>query len=501
MNEHPQAPSRPHSHGCGHAWPLAAAIVLLAGCPDDPPPQGLDPNDRLLDPASCEECHPTHYREWLGSMHAYAAEDPVFRAMNARGQRETNGELGDFCIRCHAPLAVELGLTTDGLDIDEIPQHLRGVTCFFCHTTEAVEGTHNNPLQLSGGRTMLGAIHDPVDNEAHASAYSALLDSATTESAALCGSCHDVVTPNEIHLERTYAEWQASFFSDVDPLSGGPAIYGQRCGTCHMGPAVEGPIADAPGVRADRLYHPHGMPAVDVALHDWPNAELGPQLRAEQLEGIAFQRKSALCTTICVSPRDGGGSDVDVYLHNEFAAHSWPSGAAQDRRAWLELRAFSGGTPMLELGVLDDAQPLATIADDPLLWQLRDWMRDAAGQEVHMFWEAEQVQSQVLPESEILSTMGDASTWRSRRYPITDAEVDRVTTRLRLRPLPLDTLDELVQSGDLDPAIRDQITTFDVAPTVLEWTPETADEFEGYGQCVSSSSVCGAPLIGAAPPS
>ena len=73
-------------------------------------------------------------------MHAYAAEDPVFLAMNARGQRETNGALGDFCVKCHAPLAVELGLTTDGLNLGEIPPHLAGVTCFFCHTVESVEG-------------------------------------------------------------------------------------------------------------------------------------------------------------------------------------------------------------------------------------------------------------------------------------------------------------------------------------------------------------------------
>ena len=134
----------------GRGVPLVlAGLGLVAGCNDDPKTKPLDPSERILDPKTCEECHPTHYREWLGSMHAYAGEDPVFRAMNERGQRETNGELGDFCVRCHAPLAVELGLTTDGLDLDEVPQHLRGITCFYCHTVDAVEGTHNNPLVLA----------------------------------------------------------------------------------------------------------------------------------------------------------------------------------------------------------------------------------------------------------------------------------------------------------------------------------------------------------------
>ena len=30
----------------------------------------------------------------------------VFLAMNERGQRETGGQLGPFCVNCHAPLAV-----------------------------------------------------------------------------------------------------------------------------------------------------------------------------------------------------------------------------------------------------------------------------------------------------------------------------------------------------------------------------------------------------------
>jgi len=482
-------------------WVIGVGVGLLAtsGCPHEEPPKGLRADDPLLDPKTCEECHPTHYREWLGSMHAYAGEDPVFIAMNARGQRETNGELGDFCIRCHAPMAVELGLTTDGLNIAELPQHLRGITCFFCHTTEAVEGTHNNPLMISGGSTMLGAIRDPVHTDAHASAYSPFQDSSTMESAELCGACHDIVTPADVHLERTYAEWRASFFSDVDPLSGDPEVYGLRCGSCHMGPAVDGPVADVPGVRADRRRHPHGNFAVDQALHDWPSAELGPQLQAEQLEGIEFQRKSALCATVCVDPRDGGGSNIDVYLHNEFSAHAWPSGAAQDRRAWLELQAFAGGNTAFEVGVVDEGTSVASL-EDSQLWQLRDYLYGADGEPVHMFWETTRVEGELLPASEVLSPTGDASTWRVRRFEVPDADVDRVTTRLRLRPVGLEVLDSLIESGDLDPIYRERMQTFDVAPTVLEWTPDTAEDFDGYGACVSSSNTCGAPLIGAAPP-
>ena len=43
----------------------------------------------LMDPAACKQCHMTEYADWSRSMHAYASEDPVFRAMNRRGQDET----------------------------------------------------------------------------------------------------------------------------------------------------------------------------------------------------------------------------------------------------------------------------------------------------------------------------------------------------------------------------------------------------------------------------
>ena len=56
-------------------------------------------------------------------MHAYAADDPVFVAMNKRGQRETNGELGTFCVKCHAPMAVANGTITEAnvanFDLDD----------------------------------------------------------------------------------------------------------------------------------------------------------------------------------------------------------------------------------------------------------------------------------------------------------------------------------------------------------------------------------------------
>ena len=151
----------------------------------------------------CASCHPTQVADWSRSMHAYASDDPVFIAMNQRGQRETNGALGNFCVKCHAPVAVHDGATTDGLNLATLPASQRGVTCFFCHSAESVDGTHNNPLTLATDGRMVGPISDPAPGAPHPSAYSALLDGYQTESAAACGTCHDIVNTNNVPLERT----------------------------------------------------------------------------------------------------------------------------------------------------------------------------------------------------------------------------------------------------------------------------------------------------------
>ena len=70
-----------------------------------------------MNPKNCATCHADHFKQWSGSMHAYASDDPVFVAMNARAQRESKGAVGSFCVGCHAPLAVRTGATTDGLNL------------------------------------------------------------------------------------------------------------------------------------------------------------------------------------------------------------------------------------------------------------------------------------------------------------------------------------------------------------------------------------------------
>ena len=426
------------------------ALLLVAACGSSSGPSLT--REELLVPETCMDCHPDHYREWSGSMHAYAADDPVFLAMNQRGQRETDGELGDFCVNCHAPMAVREGATTDGLDLDAVPQELKGVTCFFCHSVDAVEGDHNNPLRLADDLVLRGGIQDPVESGEHAADYSSLHDRDARESSDLCGACHDIVTPGGVHLERTFAEWKETIF--------GQDIPGQlSCSGCHM-TGREGVAADFDGVPLRRV-HEHTFAGVDVAVTEWPEKDA-------QLEAIARDLEPAILPGICVAP-DAGGVEVEASLDNVLVGHMWPSGAAQDRRAWVELTAYSGGDVVYQSGVVPDGDSVTEL-DDPDLWLLRDRTFDEAGDPAHMFWEVADVESELLLPA-VTTDPDDPRFYHAvthiYRIPVVP---DRITMQLHIQPIGLDVIDDLIASGDLAEEIRAEVPVFTLDGAALEWT-------------------------------
>jgi hypothetical protein len=433
-----------------HRVALLLLVPTLLACGKD-----LD-RDALMDPASCRECHPSQFEGWESSMHAYAVEDPVFQAMNRRGQRETNGELGTFCIGCHAPVAVMLGLTEDGLNMDEVPEKFHGITCYWCHQAADVERDHNNGIVLNEDGVLRGSIRDPIDTPAHKSAYSPLHDRNDPESSKLCGSCHDVVVEaHDFRLERTFEEWTATMYNKDDlgqPLS---------CGSCHM-PVVSGRAADVEGA-PERRVHRHEMPGVDVAITDWPGRALQRSLVEEDL-------RSVLSPEVCVE-NVGIGANVAVTFENIAAGHGFPTGATQDRRAWVQVRGFVGDQEVFSSGIVPEGTAVDSV-EDPQLWRIYDHIFDEDGNQTHMFWEAASRDGETLPAPATTNLLSpeyfDAHITREYFFP-TALPVDRVKARVFIRPIGLDVLDDLIDSGDLDAAFRAEIPTFELGGAVIEW--------------------------------
>jgi nitrate/TMAO reductase-like tetraheme cytochrome c subunit len=428
------------------------------------------------DPEKCKSCHPNQYREWASSMHAYAAKDPVFVAMNKRGQRETHGTLGNFCVNCHAPMAVRDDQTTDGLNLDELPPASKGVTCYFCHNTIGVDGDHNDMLRLANDVSMRGPISDARQPGVHRSEYSVLLDESSSESSTMCGGCHDIVTPAGVHLERTFEEYQQSIYAK------GTGVL--TCASCHMDAIANQPVADDPPshVPGNRTYHQHLWPGVDVALTDFPDREA--------------QRRAVECnlaggtTTFQLAPNPQGTFDVVLETN---AGHRQPSGAAQDRRMWFEFKAFDVDGKLLpqSSGVIADGEledkPQSDPKRDSQLWLFRDRIFGQDGQPVHMFWDAApsaqfpdgyDTKPSLLP-TPMSSDPTQHSVQKTYRFPLPGngpGATARVVGHLRMRPMGVDVLQDLVDSGDLDPAAVAQMPTFTLAGTEVEW--KVADGYD-----------------------
>ena len=422
------------------------------------------PVEELMQPEACMECHPKHVREWSGSMHAYASDDPVFLAMNRRGQEETNGELGDFCVQCHAPMAHRLGLTTDGLNLADVPRWAKGVTCYFCHNAVEVEGEHNNPIRLAMDQTMRGGLADPVTSPAHFSAYSPLIDADRPESSPMCGSCHDIVTPAGVHLERTFSEWKETIFAQPDPR------LQLSCSQCHMiastDTVAEGPGLDVPLRPFGRREHTFA--GLDMALTPWPEQDSQRAAIERDLRGVLLPR-------LCVLPVDGGR--IDYRLDNIGAGHMFPSGATADRRVWAEVIAYDAADQIIfQSGLLPpgdllrDPESLA----DPNLWTIGTVSKDADGQPTELFWRVATLDHPgTLLKPAVTTDPQDPRFYhaveRSFRIPGLLPQVRRVTARVLVRPLAMHLLEDLAASGHLTVDYRAMVPTFVPAGSVLEW--------------------------------
>jgi hypothetical protein len=461
---------------------LAAVMSCLVACDREakPAPEPVATVERaplparksvadLQDPDTCRDCHPKQYREWSSSMHAYASIDPVFLAMNKRGQRETQGEMGKFCVQCHAPMAVRNGLTTDGLNLSDVPKAQQGVTCYFCHNAIGSGPEHFNAnVQLANDDVMRGSIRDAIDPGVHGVAYSEAHDSRKVAASNLCGACHDVVNPKGAPIERTLQEYNASIHSLARSGNQG----GDSCQGCHMQWLETTQIAQVPGLELPaRDRHNHVWPAVDVALTKFPDRER--------------QRKATECALsedgvyVFELTHDGmGGFNIAL---ETTAGHAQPSGVSLDRRMWLEVIAYDAKDQVIfQSGVIGDQEveeyPVDDPRHDPQLCMFRDRWEDEAGKQVHMLWEPKKKRerdSRVLP----IATKFGANHVANCSYHTPGRQIPaRLTARVMMRPVSMEVLDDLVQSGDLAPELRKEMPTFEIHTTSLTWTPALGDQ-------------------------
>ncbi len=251
----------------GSTWVVTASQEVPARQPAGDVHEDLFAEQRFPSATTCARCHAEIYREWSVSSHAYAQLSPVFNAMQAKIGKLTNGTNGDFCIRCHTPVGMNLGEPTFMSNLDRHPTSREGVTCVVCHRQNQAYGKISGRLPIvegnlyepvfgpSGNRELRRAIEggdlnlqpDPArpGRGVHAEAR----EFFQLQRPGMCGSCHDVNLVDGFRLEEAFSEYKHS------PAAG----KGATCQSCHMGaePGVPsgyrtGPAARV-GDRATRL--------------------------------------------------------------------------------------------------------------------------------------------------------------------------------------------------------------------------------------------------------
>ncbi len=367
---------------------------------------------------NCKTCHPRHYEEWRGSMHAYAITDPVFHAMHSLAQRETGGELGDFCISCHAPVGTGIGevtaATKDPGGLSKIS--LAAVSCEVCHRSVRLEEGHpaNARFKIQPGAPLVGGLPDPQQTPAHASTTNDSLKNPD-----FCGSCHNVVNRRGVKVEKPHEEFIASPYLVRDT----------SCLNCHMqtytGRATPG------GPLRNRL-HRHDFIGVDVAVTPFPR--LGYQRR----EVEEFLRTAARLSVDAPGRAVAGGIlEFTVNVKNVGAGHNLPTGPSTEREMWLEVIATGeDGKILFESGTLDKEGDLRgghgdDRRDDPQLALFTDRFVDKEGETVFFMWQAHALEEHTIPPLET----------RSASYKIELPERlagqdIRLSVRLRFRAFP-----------------------------------------------------------------
>ncbi len=260
--------------------------------------------ERYPSATACRTCHPGHYREWSVSQHAYAQLSPIFNTMHATVVKRTNGSNGDFCVRCHTQVGMNLEEPVFMSNMDRNPVSREGITCVVCHRLEneygkisgrfaLVEGGLNTPVY---GPTGAGELKRVLDDQG---SYQLTTDpaeqgrvvhadvehAAQLSTSGFCGTCHDVTLKNGFRLEEAFSEFKNS------PA----AARGETCQDCHMGKvpgkksgyrlepaAVVGGMPTAPRRRTNHMFpgpdysvihpglFPHNPQAAELAtMREW----------------------------------------------------------------------------------------------------------------------------------------------------------------------------------------------------------------------------------------
>ena len=245
----PARPTEPslHAPAAQADRQAARAAAQKAGVPE-----GVDPHLELVaegcfpSAKTCAKCHEKIYNEWSCSSHAYANISPMFQKFEQRITEVSQGTVGYFCLRCHAPVGTTMSLPRD-LPVWKQPAVSReGITCVACHRVNQRYAKSNGERRLVpgdefapiyGGKGGVG-VAEAIAHKDQYKVKTSADDKGPGQNihtegryfdqiarAEYCTTCHQVAVHPGIKLEVVWEQYRAS-----------PAYrQGITCQDCHMG--------------------------------------------------------------------------------------------------------------------------------------------------------------------------------------------------------------------------------------------------------------------------
>lgn len=343
--------------------------------------------DDFVGAAECSTCHPDHYAQWRGSLHAHAMVDPVFQALVAVRQADFDGEEDAFCTQCHSAIGVRSGDIAPGFSFDALdPITMEGVTCEACHTISAVDRTWNAGHTLDATGPMRGCLDEPEESSFHETEFTEVFREPE-----LCGSCHDVIELSGLNLERPYEEWLSSPASET----------GQTCQDCHM-PPWSGQAALG-GPQREEL-HDHRFVGAEVPLGAAEILDAGELAALEEDVAELMEGAASMYLEVPGEAVPGQQLDVLVTVQNDIEGHHLPTGSTFVRQLWVELTVTdAAGTVLYKTGDLDDNgdlrdhwSELDPYGDDDLL-VFHSSLVDERGDPTIFTWHASEHRTNAIP--------------------------------------------------------------------------------------------------------
>ena len=291
-------------------------------------------------------------------------------------------------------------LNGDYDDNDGKSNDYAGVTCHFCHRMMPT-GPAGQPgmignanIWIDDSSTCTNPSGDTFGGPCRRGPYgytSGFLEpphgwvaSPYHQDSKLCGTCHDVTTPDTdegplktlvleggvattrpMPLERTYSEWNNSLFSETifrDGMGEGPDLVpaiakAQQCQNCHMR------SSDDPEAKACN-QNPDGSRTGNLPVHEFAGANtwIPSIIKTEYANGVTgFDREADFDRTIASAramlessasvetsilayspPTAGSAGSISVRVKvTNLSGHKLPTGYAEGRRMWLNVKALS----------------------------------------------------------------------------------------------------------------------------------------------------------------